>query len=163
MIGKIVMEGLLLGALLVVFCAVGIRKGAVNMVFLYHADVQERCIQNGLITREQIRKNRRLFKSLGIPVYLAFILVSVYIVNGARGFWPGFWQSFAILSIVNLIDRFFIDAYWVGHTKAWVIPGTEDMRPYIDRRDKLEKWLLGTVGFAVLSTILAGFMTLVVK
>jgi hypothetical protein len=163
MIGKIVMEGLLLGTLLVIFCAVGIRKGAVNMVFLYHTDVQERCIQNGLITREQIRKNRRLFKSLGIPVYLAFILVSVYIVNGARGFWPGFWQSFAILSIVNLIDRFFIDAYWVGHTKAWVIPGTEDMRPYIDRRDKLEKWLLGTVGFAVLSAILAGFMTLVVK
>ena len=163
MIGKIVMEGLLLGTLLVVFCAVGIRKGAVNMVFLYHTDVQERCIQNGLITREQIRKNRRLFKSLGIPVYLAFILVSVYIVNGARGFWPGFWQSFAILSIVNMIDRFFIDAYWVGHTKAWVIPGTVDMRPYIDRRDKLEKWLLGTVGFAVLSAILAGFMTLVVK
>ena len=163
MIGRIVMEGLLLGTLLVIFCAVGIRKGAVNMVFLYHTDVQERCIQNGLITREQIRKNRRLFKSLGIPVYLAFILVSVYIVNGARGFWPGFWQSFAILSIVNLIDRFFIDAYWVGHTKAWVIPGTEDMRPYIDRRDKLEKWLLGTVGFAVLSAILAGFMTLVVK
>ncbi len=159
MIGKLVMEGLLLGALLVIFCAVGIRNGAVNMVFLYHKDVQERCIQNGLITSEQIRINRRLFKSLGIPVYLAFILVSVYIVNGARGFRSGFWQSFAILSIVNLIDRFFIDEYWVGHTKAWVIPGTEDMRPYINRRDKLEKWLLGTVGFAVLSAILAGFMT----
>jgi hypothetical protein len=163
MIGKIVMEGLLLGALLVIFCAVGIRKGAVNMVFLYHKDVQERCIQNGLITPGQIVKNRCLFKSLGIPLYLAFVLVSVYLVNSARGFWPGFWQSFAILSIVNLIDRFFIDEYWVGHTKAWVIPGTEDMRPYIDRRDKLEKWLLGTVGFAVLSAILAGFMTLVVK
>ncbi len=163
MIGKIVMEGLLLGSLLVVFCAVGIRKGAVNMVFLYHADVQERCIQNGLITPGQIVKNRRLFKSLGIPVYLVFTLVSVYLVNGARGFRSGFWQSFAILSIVNLIDRFFIDEYWVGHTKAWVIPGTEDMRPYIDRKDKLGKWLLGTVGFAVLSAILSGIMTLVVK
>ena len=163
MIGKIVMEGLLLGTLLVVFCAVGIRKGAVNMVFLYHADVQDRCIQNGLITPGQIVKNRRLFKSLGIPAYLAFTLVSVYLVNGARGFWPGFWQGFAILSIVNLIDRFFIDEYWVGHTKAWVIPGTEDMRPYIDRKDKLGKWLLGTVGFAVLSAILSGIMTLLLK
>ena len=163
MIGKIVKEGLLLGTLLVVFCAVGIRKGAVNMVFLYHADVQERCIQNGLITPGQIFKNRRLFKSLGIPVYLVFILVSVYLVNGARGFWPGFWQGFAILSIVNLIDRFLIDEYWVEHTKAWVIPGTEDMRPYIDRKDKLGKWLLGTVGFAVLSAILSGIMTLLLK
>ena len=39
MIGKIVIEGLLLGVLLVVFCAIGIRNGAVNMVFLYHTDV----------------------------------------------------------------------------------------------------------------------------
>lgn len=36
---RIIIEGLLLGALLVAFCAVGIRKGAVNMVFLYHPEV----------------------------------------------------------------------------------------------------------------------------
>ena len=161
MLGEIILEGLLLGALLVGFCALGIRRGAVNMVFLYHGDVQERCIQNGLITREQINGNRLLFKGLGIPLYFAFVLVSVYVVNGARGFLPGFWQSFAILSVVNLIDRLGIDAWWVGHTKAWVIPGTEDLRPYIDRRDKLGKWLIGTVGFAILSAILAGIMALV--
>lgn len=161
MLGKIVLEGLLLGLLLVVFCALGIRRGAVNMVFLYHADVQERCIENGLITRGQINRNRRLFKGLGIPVWFAFVLVSVYVVNGARGFLPGFWQSFAILSIVNLIDRLGIDAWWVGHTRAWIIPGTEDLRPYIDRRDKLGKWLIGTVGFAVFSAVLSGIMALV--
>ena len=137
MIGKTILVGLLLGLLLAAFCALGIRRGAVDMVFLYHADVQERCVKNGLITRERINRKRRLFKGLGIPVYLAFLLVSVYVVNGARGFRPGFWQSFAILSIVNLIDRLGIDEYWVGHTKAWVIPGTEDLRPYIDRKDKL--------------------------
>ncbi len=161
MLGKIVLEGLLLGFLLVGFCAIGIRRGAVNMVFLYHADVRERCVENGLITRERIGRNRRLFKGLGIPVYFAFVLISVYAVNGARGFWPGFRQSFAILSIVNLIDRLGIDAYWVGRTRAWVIPGTEDLRPYIDRRDELGKWLIGTVGFAVLSAALSGIMALI--
>ena len=160
MIVKILAEGLLLGALLVAFCAIGIHNGAVNMVFLYHTDVQEFCIRKGLITQEQIRRNQRFFKGLGIPIYFVFLLVSVYAVNGARGFWPGFWQCFAILSIVNLIDRLMIDAYWVGHTKAWVIPGTEDMQPYINREDKLGKWLMGTVGFAVLSAILSGMMTL---
>ena len=85
-------------------------------------------------------------------------MVSVYAVNGARGFLPGFWQSFAILSIVNLIDRLGIDEWWVGHTKAWVIPGTEDLRPYIARKDKLGKWLIGTVGFALLSAVLAGLI-----
>ena len=160
MTGTIVIEGMLLGALLVLFCAVGIRRGAVNMVFLYHRDVQDRCVENGLITRDKIRRNKRLFKGLCIPVYFVFVLVSVYTVNGARGAWPGFRQMFAILSIVNLIDRLLIDEYWVGHTKAWEIPGTEDMKPYINRKDKIGKWLMGTVGFALLSAILSGIMAL---
>ena len=160
MTGTIVIEGMLLGALLVLFCAVGIRRGAVNMVFLYHRDVQDRCVENGLITRDKIRRNKRLFKGLCIPVYFVFVLISVYTVNGARGVWPGFRQMFAILSIVNLIDRLLIDEYWVGHTKAWEIPGTEDMKPYINRKDKIGKWLMGTVGFALLSAILSGIMSL---
>ena len=163
MIVKIVIEGVLLGALLALLCAVGIRKGAVTMVFLYHADVQVRCVQNGLITRERIWQNRKIFKGLGIPLYFTFVLVSVYAVNGARGFWPGFWQLFAILSILNLIDRLLIDEYWVGHTKAWDIPDTEDLKPYIDRKDRIGKWLIGTVGFAVLSAILSGVMALVLR
>ncbi len=163
MVVKIIAEGILLGALLVLFCAVGIRNGAVNMVFLYHQDVQDRCVKNGLITQENIKRNMRFFKGLGIPVYFVFVLVSTYAVNGARGFWPGFWQMFAILSIVNLIDRLLIDEYWVGHTKAWEIPGTEDMKPYINTKDKIGKWLMGTVGFAILSAILSGIMALILR
>ena len=163
MIVKIVIEGVLLGALLALLCTVGIRKGAVTMVFLYHGEVQDRCVQNGLITRERIWQNRKIFKGLGIPLYFTFALVSVYGVNGTRGFWPGFWQLFAILSILNLIDRLLIDDYWVGHTKAWDIPGTEDLKPYIDRKDRMGKWLVGTVGFAVLSAILSGVMALVLR
>ena len=163
MVGKIIIEGVLLGALLALLCAVGIRKGAVNMVFLYHGDVQDWCVQNGLITRERIWQNRKIFKGLGVPLYFTFVLVSVYAVNGARGFWPGFWQLFAILSILNLIDRLLIDECWVGHTKAWDIPGTEDLKPYIDRKDRIGKWLVGTVGFAALSAILSGVMALVLR
>ena len=163
MAAKIIIEGILLGALLALFCAACIRNGAVNMVFLYHQDVQDRCVKNGLITRKKIRKNSKLFKSLGIPVYFVFVLISTYVVNGARGFFEGFWQMFAILSIVNLIDRLLIDEYWVGHTKAWEIPGTEDMKPYINKKDKLGKWLMGTAGFAIFSAILSGIMTLVLR
>ena len=163
MIVKIIIEGVLLGALLALLCAIGIRKGAVTMVFLYHGDVQDRCVQNGLITRERIWQNRKIFKGLGVPLYFTFVLVSVYAVNGARGFWPGFWQLFTILSILNLIDRLLIDECWVGRTRAWDIPGTEDLKPYIDRKDRIGKWLVGTVGFAVLSAILSGVMALVLR
>ncbi len=163
MILKVVIEGILLGTLLLLFCAFGIRNGAVNMVFLYHKDVQDKSVRDGLITRKKIRRNAMLFKGLAIPAYFAFVLVSVYAVNGARGFLPGFWQTFAILSVVNLIDRLVIDGYWVGHTKAWEIPGTEDMKPYIDRKDKIGKWVFGTVGFAIISAVLSGIMALALR
>jgi len=165
MILKIIIEGLLLGALLWLYCAIGIRNGAVGMVFLYHKDVQERCVQLGMTTEKKIKQDRRIFKILGISSYIIYVLVCVYVINGARGFWPAFWQMFVILSIANVIDRLLIDEYWVGHTKAkaWEIPGTEDLKPYIDRKDKIGKWLMGTVGFALLCAILAGIMTFIIS
>ena len=93
MLLRLLLEGLGLGALLVLICALGIRKGAVGMVHLYHEDVQSRTIAQGLITKEQILKNSLRFKRLCIPGYLAYVLVCVYALNGARGFLPGFWQS----------------------------------------------------------------------
>lgn len=160
MLLQIILEGLGLGALLAAVCAVGIRKGAVGMVHLYDRNVQERCVALGLTTEENIKRNALRFKITGIPLYLAYVLVCVYAINGARGFWSGFWQCFVILSVMNLIDRFGIDGYWVGHTKAWVIPGTEDLMPYISKADKKKKWLIGTVGMLLISLVLAGIGTL---
>lgn len=158
---SLILEGLGLGALLVLICALGIRKGAVGMVHLYHEDVQARAIAQGLITKEQIRKNSLRFKLVCIPGYLAYVLVCVYALNGARGFWAGFWQLLVVLSIMNVIDRLLIDDYWVGHTDAWIIPGTEDLRPYITAQDKRKKWLAGTLGMAVISAVLAGIVALI--
>lgn len=163
MIFQVLLEGLGLGVLLVLVCWFGIRKGAVGMVHLYHEDVQERCVKLGLTTREKIRRNSLLFKACCPPGYIAYVLVCVYAVNGTSGFWTGLWQLFVILSVMNLIDRFLVDGWWVGHTKAWTIPGTEDLKPYITRRDKLVKWIGGTVGLAVISAALAGIMTLFVR
>jgi len=160
---KLVLEGLGLGFLLYLICAIGIRNGAIGMVHLYDKKVQERVIELGLTTAEAIRKQSVLFKSLCIPGYLIYVLICVYVINGSRGFFAGFWQGFVILSIMNLIDRFLIDEYWVGHTKAWIIPGTEDLRPYITAKDKKKKWIMGTVGMALLAAILSGIMTLILK
>ena len=151
---KLILEGIGLGAILSLVCAIGIRNGAVGMVHLYNQDVQERCISLGLTTREEINRNRSLFKVLCLPIYIAYVLVCVYAVNGARGFWP----LLVILFIMNLIDRFLIDEWWVGHTKAWTISGTEDLKPYITAADKRRKWMFGTVGIAVIAAILSVIM-----
>ncbi len=125
-----ILEGFGLGALLFIYCLIGIHGGAVNMVFLYHKDVQEKAIELGLITRKKITIRAVLFKVFGIITYIAYSIIFVYLVNGARGFLEGFLELLIILSICNLIDRIFIDELWVGHTKMWVIPGTEHLMPY---------------------------------
>ena len=163
MIWKVLWEGLGLGVLLVLVCAFGIRKGAVGMVHLYHEDVQERCVEMGLTTHGRIKRNSKLFKLCCVPGYLAYVLVFVYAVNGARGFWAGFWQLLVILSVMNLIDRFLVDGWWVGHTKARTIPGTEDLKPYITAQNRKVKWLFGTVGMAVIAAVLSGVMLVFVR
>lgn len=163
MIVQVILEGLGLGVLLVLVCAFRIRKGAVGMVHLYSAAVQERCVAQGQTTHERIKRNAILFKLCCLPGYIAYVLVLVYAVNGARGFLSGFWQLLVILSVMNLIDRFLIDDWWVGHTGAWTIPGTEDLKPYITAADKRKKWAFGTIGMAVISAVLAGIMALILR
>ena len=50
MILQVILEGIGLGVLLILACAIGIRKGAVGMVHLYSPEVQERCVTLGLTT-----------------------------------------------------------------------------------------------------------------
>lgn len=160
---KTLLEGLGLGALLFLVCAFGIRNGAVGMVHLYGREVQDRCVKLGLTTHEKIRRNALLFKLICLPGYIAYVLIFVYAVNGAVGFLSGFWQLLVILSVMNLIDRFLIDGFWVGHTNAWTIPGTEDLKPYITAKDKLRKWISGTVGMAIISAVLSAVMLIFIK
>ena len=163
MLGQVLLEGLGLGVLLVLVCAAGIRNGAVGMVHLYEPEVQSRCVSLGLTTVENIRRNALRFKALCIPGYIAYVLVCVYAINGAQGFAAGFWQLFMILSVMNLIDRFLIDDFWVGHTASWTIPGTEDLKPYISAAAKRKKWLFGTLGMAVIAAVLSGLMSLFIR
>ena len=50
---KLIMEGLGLGFLLYLVCAIGIRNGAVGMAHLYDKKVQERVIQRGMTNRRR--------------------------------------------------------------------------------------------------------------
>ncbi|WP_461882580.1 hypothetical protein [Fusicatenibacter sp.] len=159
MILQVILEGIGLGVLLILVCAIGIRKSAVDMVHLYSPEVQGRCVKLGLTTHKKIERSALIFKAVCVPGYIAYVLVCAYAVNGARGFLAGFWQLLVILSVMNLIDRFLIDGYWVGHTNAWTIPGTEDLKPYINAKDKQKKWLFGTVGMTVIAAVLAAIMT----
>jgi|GEM_PF-2006880 len=69
MLLQVILEGIGLGVLLILVCAIGIRKGAVGMVHLYSPEVQDRCVTLGLTTHAKIKRNALLFKA----VYKAII------------------------------------------------------------------------------------------
>ena len=60
-----------------------------------------------------------------------------------------------IYLISGLFDRLFIDWYWVGKTKAWIIPGTENMRPYIYGKTLIRNWVSTLIDFPILAVIIA--------
>ncbi len=72
----------------------------------------------------------------------------------------GFWQMTLMMWIMGLFDRFFIDWYWVGRTKAWEIPGTEDLKPYIPAKALALNWIFTVVGFPVISAAIAGVVSM---
>ena len=74
MLLHVILEGLGLGALLILVCAAGIRKRAVGMVHLYSPAVQQRCVKLGLTSPERIRRNSLLFKAVCIPGYIGYVL-----------------------------------------------------------------------------------------
>ena len=157
----VLLEGLVMSFWLLLVCAVGIANGPAELVVLYEQDVQDRVIELGYITKEKLKKNyTRASIALFVPILL-FVPAMVYGINGADGFWSGFWQMTIILIIMNLFDRIFIDWYWVGHTKAWFIPGTEDLMPYIPMKVAVKKWIGTMIGFPMLAAVIAGIMTLI--
>lgn len=70
MLLQVILEGLGLGALLALVCAVGIRKGAVGMVHLYSPAVQQRCVKLGLTTHEKSSAILNFSKLFAFPAIL---------------------------------------------------------------------------------------------
>ena len=159
----LILECIVICFILFLPCVVVIANGIHNGAFLFEKDVQERVIQMGLITKEEIDRNRKLFKICTMVVMIAFVLWAVYGINGARGFITPFLQIYALVMVEGLFDRFFIDAYWVGHTKAWTIPGTEGLKPYIPKKTLFIKWLIVIVGNPLIAAFLSGIMFLFVR
>ena len=154
----LILECLIICFILLVPCVVAIANGIHNAAFLYEGDVQDRVVEMGLITRERLDRNRKAFKCITLLILVTFAVWAVYGINGARGFWSPFWQIYVLTMAEGLFDRFFIDWYWVGHTKAWTIPGTEDLKPYIPQKTLIVKRGITIVGNPIIAAAIAGIL-----
>lgn len=156
----LLIEGAVMCLVLLIVCVVGIANGPIGLVLLYENDVQERVVELGLTTKEKIKKNFIIGSiAMFVPLFLLPPLM-VYGINGATDFWDAFWQMSIILWIQGVFDRIFIDWYWVGKTKAWEIPGTEDLKPYIPKSALIVKWASTILLNPLIAAVVAGVMQL---
>ena len=155
----ILMEGIVLCFILLIFCVIGIANGPEKFTVFYEKDVQI----STFVYNEACIKKQTIISI--IVLYLpCFVLVPLMVcyINGAKEFSQIFIQSLLIMYIMGLFDRFFVDWYWVEHTKAWDIPDTEELKPYIPKKMKIFKWLGTIVGFAIIALIIALVMSNIV-
>ena len=159
----IIIEGIVVCFILLLVCVVGLKNGPEKFAVFYEEDVKARVVELEYTTEKELKRS---FTISGIALFVPMIIIvplMVYYINGVSDFRSAFWQMTAIFMIGNLFDRLFIDEFWVGHTKAWFIPGTEDLMPYIPVKVKIKKWVGNLIMFPLLSAIIAGIVTLFMK
>ena len=139
-------------ALFTVMVALAVRGGAVNGLYFYPKPVQERAYAIGLADRTVIAKKRKRFMALFYLVMLGALLLIIGVWNGVREFRTAYLQALLFLEVMNWFDGVVIDRLWVGHSKFWILPGTEDI-PFVQTWGQVLKkrgiltliWAVGAV------------------
>lgn len=141
--------------------ALSVRGGAVNGLFFYPKPVQERAFAIGLADRTAMGKRRKRFMLLFYLVMLGALLFIIGVWNGVRDFKTAYWQALLFLEVMNWYDGVVIDKLWVGHSKFWILPGTEDL-PFVQTwKQVLRKRGFLTLIWIVGAAIVGGLVVLI--
>ncbi len=140
--------------------ALVVRGGAVNGLFFYPKPVQERAFALGLADREAMGRRRKRFMALFYLVMLGALLLIIGGWNRVRDFKTAYWQALLFLEVMNWYDGVVIDKLWVGHSKFWVLPGTEDL-PFVQTwKQVLKKRGILTAIWIVGAAVVGGLVVL---
>lgn len=144
-------------ALFTAMVALAVRGGAVNGLYFYPKPVQERAYAIGLADRKTTAKRKKRFMALFYLVMLGALLLIIGIWNGVREFQTAYLQALLFLEVMNWFDGVVIDRLWVGHSKFWILPDTEDI-PFVQTWGQVLKkrgilTLIWAVGAAVVGLL----------
>ena len=135
--------------------------GAVNGLFFYPKDVQERAIELGLTDRATIDRRFKRFMAIFYVGMAAALIAIIGIWNRVDDFKTAYWQALLFLEVMNWYDGLVVDKLWVGHSRFWVIPGLEAM-PYVQTwRQMLKKRLFLTLIWVAGAALIAGIVVLI--
>ncbi len=126
----IVLQLILYCALFTLMVKIGVGNNALNGLYFYPKPVREKVYELGLTDRETAAKKRRYSMTAFFTVMAAALILIIRFWNGAHSFWPAYWQALLFLEVMNWYDGIVIDRLWVGYSRFWVIPGTEEI-PFV--------------------------------
>ena len=139
---------------------IGVGNNALNGLYFYPKPVQERAFAIGLADRAAVAKKRKRFMIPFFLVLTASLLLIIGLWNGVRTFGKAYWQALLFLEVMNWYDGIVIDRLWVGHSKFWVIPGTEGV-PFVQTwKQVLKKRGILTLIWIVGAALVAGIVIL---
>lgn len=158
---RIIIQLFLYCALFTLMVKLGVGGSALNGLFFYPKPVQEKVYELGLTDRETVRYRRRRFMTAFFAVMAAALMLIIRVWNGVYGFWPVYRQALLFLEVMNWYDGIVIDRLWVGHSRFWIIPGTECI-PFVQTWPQVLKkrgiltaiWLIG-------AAVIAGILLLI--
>ena len=139
---------------------ISVRGGAVNGLYFYPKPVQERAFSIGLTDRETVRQKRKRFMTAFFAVMAAALILIIRVLNGVHSFLPAYLQALLFLEVMNWYDGIVIDRLWVGHSRFWIIPGTEEI-PFVQTWPQvLKKRGILTLIWIAGAAIVAGIIVL---
>lgn len=157
----IVIQLILFCMLFIGMVKLGVGNEGINEIFFYPKAVQERAVDIGLTDWDTIRRKKWRFMIPFLLILLAALLLIIGLWNGASDFKTAYLQSLLFLEVMNWFDGIVIDRLWVGHSKIWLIPGTEDI-PFVKPWPQiLKKRGIGSVIWIVGAAIVAGLVVLI--
>ena len=138
-----------------------VRGGAVNGLYFYPKAVQDRAIDIGLITREEMIRKRKIFMTEFYVVMLSALVLIIGVWNRVTDFSPAYLQALLFLEVMNWYDGIVIDRIWVGYSKFWILPGCEDL-PYVQTWGQvLKKRIILSLIWVIGAAVVAGIVVVI--
>ena len=138
-----------------------VRGGAVNGLYFYPKTVQDRAIDIGLITREEMIRKSKIFMTEFYIVMLSALVLIIGVWNRVTDFRPAYLQALLFLEVMNWYDGIVIDRIWVGYSKFWILPGCEDL-PYVQTWGQvLKKRIILSLIWVIGAAVVAGIVVVI--
>jgi hypothetical protein len=156
----IVLQLVLFCALFTLMVKLAVGGSALNGLYFYPKPVQEKVYALGLTKRETVARKRKRFMILFFLVMFSALVLIIGLWNGVRSFCQAYWQALLFLEVMNWYDGIVIDRLWVGHSRFWIIPGTEEISFVQTRLQVMKKRAILTLIWIVGAAVVAGSVVL---